>query len=162
MLIVGIDPGKEGGYVELDELGTVLCTLELEPGLDRLCNRLSVPTHVFVERAQVMARDDGRPKAGAVSSFNYGVGYGVICGILRALRLPHTMVRPADWTRMMHQGTTDDGKPKSRSLQAAKRLFPHESWLVGKRSKPHDGLFEAALIAEYGRRTLLGRLPHFN
>jgi hypothetical protein len=39
---------------------------------------------------------------------------------------------------------------KKTSLMAAKRLFPNESFLATSRSRvPHDGIVDAALIAQY-------------
>lgn len=159
-IIGGIDPGKDGGYAELCLDGKLRFAMTLEQGLNYL---LGLPhgslanRFIWCERAQVM-HINGK-KQSSTSSFTYGTGYGEILGILRALNLRHQLVRPADWTRVIHAGTKDSDVPKARSLEAAQRLFPGETWLIDKRRKPHDGLFEAALIAEYGRRMLsLGTL----
>lgn len=159
MIIAGIDPGKDGGYVEVDgDTGRVRTVLDLERALSELVVGILAPDHVFVERAQVMAIND-RQRPSAVASFTYGEGYGIIQGILRAKQTPHTMVRPAEWSRVMHQGTHagEGTTTKQRSLEAARRLFPEQTWLKGEKSrKPNDGLYEAALICEYGRRVLMG------
>jgi hypothetical protein len=45
------------------------------------------------------------------------------------------------------------GETKPRALEVASRTWPEEDWLATPRSsKPHEGLIDAALIAEYGRR----------
>ncbi len=42
---------------------------------------------------------------------------------------------------------------KAMSLVAAQRIFPNESFLATERSSvPHDGLVDAALICEFGKR----------
>jgi hypothetical protein len=156
MIVIGIDPGKDGGYVELDELGRVRfqSRLYLDRGIDRLDELQWDQVHCFMERAQVMNRE-GRPTS-ARSMFNYGQAFGEILGRLAAFRIPHTLVRPADWSRIMHAGTTDDHNTKKRSLQAARQLWPGTSWIPAGCKQPHDGIYEAALIAEYGRRRLQG------
>lgn len=156
-IIVGIDPGKDGGYAELSMDGRLRFALPLQLGLNYL---LALPhaslasRFIWCERAQVMMING--KKSSATSMFSYGTHYGEILGIIRALAVRHQLVRPADWTRVMHMGTKDTDVPKARSLEAATRIFPGEKWLVDKRRKPHDGLFEAAIIAEYGRRQLNG------
>lgn len=156
MIVVGIDPGKDGGYVELDEAGAVLWRGRLyqDHALPRLELIQWERAHIFMERAQVMNRE-GRPTS-SVSMFSYGQAFGEILGRIAILRIPLTLVRPADWSRMMHSGTKA-GDTKKRSLEAAQRIFPHETWLPTEAcKKPHDGIYEAALIAEWGRRQLQG------
>lgn len=162
MTIIGIDPGATSGAwcsLACDHHGSILNSewatmpemylladlLEVTPGLK----------HVIVEKAQTM------PNQGGVSTFRYGAHYGTILGILIALKLPHTLVHPSHWTRIMHAGTKTLGKgraeAKKRSLEAALRLFPERDLRATPRSsKPHDGIIDAMLIAEYGRRHLFG------
>ncbi len=156
MIVMGIDPGLDGGLVELAEDGAIIFKARLytDRGIDRLFARQWDGMHVFMERAQVMNRE-GRATS-ARSMFNYGKAFGEILGQLQALRIPHTLVRPADWSRMLHAGTTDNNDTKKRSLEAARRIWPGEDWIPLGCKKPHDGIYEAALIAEYGRRRLQG------
>ena len=63
-------------------------------------------------------------------------------------------ITPQAWQKVMLPGCKK-GDTKPAALRAAKSIWPHESWLATKRSKvPHDGLVDAALIAEYCRRTI--------
>lgn len=151
--IVGVDPGKAGGIVTIaaatGELvdarvmpATVLEVVDLLKGVLTWCDGL----HVWLEAAQSM------PKQGIASAFNYGTHYGELRGVLAALKLRHTLVRPVTWAKVLHAGTKAS-TPKARSLEAAQRLQPGERWLATARSsKPHEGLVDAYLIAEYGRR----------
>jgi hypothetical protein len=42
---------------------------------------------------------------------------------------------------------------KEYALKAVREIFPDVKFHATKRSKvPHDGMYESALIAEYGRR----------
>lgn len=151
--IIGIDPGKEGAVAVLDVAGD-LCIVE------RLCD--VKPCHLYI---WAMPNDAGanrpliliekaqaRPGQGVSSMFNYGTGFGRLIGWCEALELPYQLVPPATWTRVMHAGTSGTDA-KARSLQAAQRLFPSVPLTVGKSKKPHTGLVDALLIAEYGVRT---------
>lgn len=165
-LTIGIDPGQSGGIVTLYPNGTVL-DMRVMPGPHELADYLeSTHTwtftgggtalgikelHVWLEKAQSM------PKQGIASAFNYGRHFGELLGIVVTLGLKHTLVAPATWTRVMHAGT-GKAKGKVRSLEAAQRLQPGEQWkpVESKMRKAHDGLVDAYLIAEYGRRQLNG------
>ena len=42
---------------------------------------------------------------------------------------------------------------KAAALKAANKIWPDQKWLPSARhTKPHDGMVDAALLAEYGRR----------
>lgn len=163
MILVGIDPGKKGAVVALNQSGGVEFTAVMKDvswfadQIEALKKSAENQIKVYLERAQAM------PKNGAVSMFNYGVGYGELIGVLVALQIPFETVPPAVWTKTMHQSKKDTLTPKARSLQAAQRLFPtvslkdpHSS---DRAKKPHEGIVDALLIAEYGRRlTVKGHL----
>ena len=58
-------------------------------------------------------------------------------------------VMRAKQDRKTKEGNTDT---KKTSLNAAKRLFPTVNFIPKGKKVPKDGLYDAALIAEYGRR----------
>lgn len=158
MIIVGIDPGKSGAIALLTTFSGVRADVELlvMPEVQAVAAKLqwvaaaAQDAHVFVEKAQSF------PSQGIASAFNYGTGYGELLGMLWALGLAHTLVPPRTWTKVMHAGTKST-EPKKRSLEAAQRLFPTIKLTATPRcKKPHDGLVDALLIAEYGRRTING------
>lgn len=137
MIIIGIDPGLKGAVCGIDENG--------ELGFSLIPDFLSVLTpnikHVFVEKVF------GMPGQSSVATLTYGIGFGRIIQHLEFFKIPHTLVHPKTWTKVMHAGTDSKLKAKKRSNQATDRLFP------GIKFK-NDGEIDAALIAEYGRRTL--------
>lgn len=158
MRIVGIDPGKNGGLVTLSkETGLILDKMTMSENFDDQANYIAETWEcddsrifVFIEKAQAM------PKNGCVSMFNYGVGFGQLLGILMTLKIPHALIPPKIWTKVMHIGGSGKN-PKEKSREVARRLFPGESFLdpsSKKAKKPHEGLIDACLIAEYGRRVL--------
>lgn len=159
--ILGIDPGAtSGAWCKLicSPAGDILDTdWDIMPPTYMLADVLDDANRdsrlmVYLEKAQTM------PKQGGVSVFRYGEHYGKIQGILVALKIPHEAVHPSTWTKTMHAGTSIAGKgrqqAKARSLEAATRLFPGRDLRATPQSrKPHDGIVDAMLIAEYGRRS---------
>lgn len=146
-IICGIDPGQKGGLAFLDLINETVNILPL-PEITLLIDHLEVyePLIVYLEKAQTM------PKQGISSAFNYGDHFGQIQGVLITKMIPYVLVPPGVWTRSIHQGCTGTSA-KDKSLQAARRLFPTANFLpTGKCRKPHDGMVDALLIAEYGRR----------
>ena len=92
------------------------------------------------------------PGNGAVSMFKFGKGCGEILGILAALGVVIHEPTPQAWKKAMLAGTD---KGKDASIQVAENLFPEINLVPKGCRKPHDGMAEALLMAEYGRRTLL-------
>ena len=151
--IVGIDPGEKSGGVAVihddHALPHVIPMPSIEDFADIMEELALKRSHVFIEKAQSF------PKQGIASAFNYGRHFGELLGVIMAFKMPHTLVPPRTWTKVMHAGTKD-ADTKSRSIEAVRRLFPLVL-LVPEESrakKPHLGIVEALLIAEYGRRTL--------
>jgi hypothetical protein len=105
--------------------------------------------HIFLERAIPMAM-------GAKGAFSYGRGFEAIVIAISLRKAPMTMVEPSRWTREMHEGISHDLKPKAKSLQAARRLFPGLLPLLPTKPKGgfHDGMVDALLLAGYGLRKL--------
>ena len=152
MKIIGIDPGKKGALVILDGENVILHQMpEDANSIVLILAEYTTDSHVFLEKAQAMSI--GGNKQGVSSMFNYGVGFGTILGILAALKIPHTLVHPKTWCKVMHAGTTADDA-KARSLEAARRLFPSVQLIRPRCTKPDEGFIDAVLIAEYGRRCL--------
>ena len=157
MNIIGVDPGLSGAVVHLCADGSIatypMPVVGKELDFGQLASLLRIPEgsydkHVFVERSQAF------PKMGVCSAFNYGASYWGVLAICAALRIPVTKVPPMKWHRALIVGK--DGSPKDRALMACRQLFPEVELTVGKGRKAHEGVVDALLIAEYGRRTLHG------
>jgi hypothetical protein len=81
------------------------------------------------------------PGQGVVSTFKFGMNYGLWQGILVALKIPFERVYPLKWQTAMSCRT---GGNKNISKARAQELFP--------RIKVTHAIADALLIAEYGRR----------
>ena len=156
-MICGIDPGVTGGVFAIDDNGeerfrSVMPANSGMIDIPALANffRNDIPNcHVFLEQAQSF------PKQGVASSFNYGRGFGSIEGVLGTLGIPYTLVRPNIWTRELHQGLAKEITAKDKSFLIVKRLFPKLDLRASQKCRKfHEGLIDALLIAEYGRRVL--------
>lgn len=110
-------------------------------GMYRLLDGLS-NAHVFIEEAQAM------PGQGVRSMFTTGYGFGLWLGLLSALQLPYTRVRPNVWKKAL--GLSSD---KEAARLRAQQWFPK----ADLRHKKDHGKAEALLLAWYGRQQMEGQ-----
>ena len=81
------------------------------------------------------------------------MNFGFIQGVLKAYGIPYELVTPQKWKKEF--SCTSD---KNTSIEVCKRLFPNVNLKATDRCKKyHDGMAEALLIAEYGRRHYNGK-----
>lgn len=167
---IGIDNGLDGAIVCVDEEGallfkgvmpvvnTVKSKREYDvPVLKQILLSLSFDDtqlpfppncSVVIEKAQSM------PGQGSSSMFKIGRGFGLIEGIVATLGYKYAIVHPKTWQKEVFRDVNHDDT-KQASVIVAKRLWPNQDWRATERSKnPHDGLTDAACMAEYGRRIL--------
>jgi hypothetical protein len=159
MIYIGIDNGLTGGLVALSD----------HPG--QPINMCVMPTRgkakgneVDAERVwawidewqscssvTVILETPGKHSPGAQALCSMWDSYGAIRGVLESRRIRHHRITPQAWQKVMLPGCAK-GDTKPAALAKARQLWPEESWLATPRStKPHEGLIDAALIAEYGR-----------
>lgn len=86
------------------------------------------------------------PGQGVTSMFNFGKYYGILLGIISALKIPSIRVAPRTWKAIMMK---DMPKDKNASVIKASQLIPKVSFYT-KRGKALDGQAEAALLSIYG------------
>lgn len=153
---IGIDPGKTGAIVAVDGDGAIAWTWSLKGRTHReIINLLREHGDCPV----ILERQFAVHGQGLVSTFTTAEGYGALVGIVEALDMPLHLVRSQEWQRVMLAG---EGKASGQDLKrlyvgVAERLWPSISFR-GPRGGMGDGKAAAALIAEYGRRSLAGRM----
>jgi hypothetical protein len=98
------------------------------------------------------------------TAFSMGHQAGALEGMCIALGIPFHKITAKVWQKEMFQGTvlvtkkSKSGKSvvtdtKATALIVAKQLFPNQKLTFGDRAtKPHDGLIDAMLIAEFAKR----------
>ena len=123
--------------------------------------------HVFIEAQQAQTKPTIRrcgncgtivastTPQGTVSTFTTGRGFGLIEGICVGIPIKYELVHPRSWQPKMLPPGQGDSKPRARI--AAGRLFPALDLRANDRCRvPHEGVVDALLIAEFGRRRLGG------
>lgn len=145
---IGIDPGKNGGIACIDTESGICYT---EPYNDKaLIDLCSSESRKGQNVMCCLEKVGAMPGQGVVSMFNFGQSVGYIKGVLEAFRIPYQEITPQKWKREF--GLTSD---KAKSAEVCGKLFPDISLLATERCrKPHDGMAEALLMAEYARRKL--------
>jgi crossover junction endodeoxyribonuclease RuvC len=154
--VLGIDPGTYGALALLDTGQDTLTVEDMptisvkrpskqrnssvisENHLADLVQRLS-PDVAWIERVHAM------PKQGVASSFNFGVTFGLVRGVLAASKVPFYMVTPTEWKRAFRLGAD---KQEARLL--ASRMFPREAQTFAR--VRDDGRAEATLLAVFGAK----------
>lgn len=162
-VIVGIDPGLSGALAFLDvEEATVriidMPTFEFSTSTK---NKTEVdPYTISMELADYSVEHIyleevfSSPQMGVTSSFNFGEGKGMIRGVVAAMGLPLTQVKPQKWKKDMRVPAD-----KKAAVMRASQLIPGAAPVFkGPRGAALDGRAEAALIALYGALEL-GRAP---
>lgn len=144
MIYIGIDPGKKGGIAVLNGEDTpVAYPYSEEVLIDVLKATLCKTSKITAAVEKVGAM----PGQGVTSMFTFGTGYGFIQGVLSALGVPYQLVPPQKWKKEF--SVTAD---KKQSVKVCERLFPELELVPRGCRKEHDGMAEAALIAEYAKR----------
>lgn len=168
-LYLGIDPGKSGGLVALTPAGVVVGKWIMPILGDNL--DVSALYDLFkglLERYHVtVILEDVHSIFGMSAATNFVFGY--VCGAIEAVVLCHKLklikVGPRTWQKEIWANGDKVYKPKKpeqknpsidtkpTSLCAATRLFPTVDLRKSVRAKiAADGIVDALLLAEYGRR----------
>lgn len=148
-IYIGIDPGLHGacGVISGDSFRAafdlpIISDKTLRwvdaPALLQLIDQAHCGQEVagvYIERVSAM------PKQGVASSFQFGVGFGSLLGIMRGTSWPLALVTSPKWKG--HYNLTRD---KAASLDKARMMFPQAELTL----KKHEARAEALLIAYYG------------
>ena len=172
-IYIGIDCGLDGGIVTIDERGQIIDkrimpTVEAGKGrkidlheLDRIfmnCGFLNSDN----ERPTIIIENPGHhaPSASGLRSMTYSFAVTEMACVANSLRY-HDLLSQKWQKEFWSKPKMPKGKKfdtKAAALMAARKLWPQEEWRMpsaktGKLLKnPHDGIVDAALLAEYARR----------
>jgi len=164
---VGIDPGKNGAIAIVGR-GGAITTVWVMPmigakgrkqvydlvAISEICQGIKAMFKVFPIRVAIEKQQPLPPKmGGGIANFGRGYGLGIWEGALTAHGIPYNIVPPTRWQKQMLDGVQGE-TPKYRAEVQFSRMFNREWAYPGKRRKAHDGIVDAALIAEYARRTM--------
>lgn len=176
----GADPGKSGVISflypngEIKSVGYPLLGKEydIREFAEIFAEMTKLNCHLSIEDVHAM------PKVAAKSNWSLSRGKTILEVLAIVYNIPHTLVAPKTWQKEMWQGIPEQRKPsikierkgkiitkkgpmltKEMSLLAVKRLFPNvdlrnPNRKTDRAEKPHDGVVDAILLAEYGRRKI--------
>ena len=142
--ILGIDPGSvsaayaclcDGRFIEAADA----------PVADRQVNATEWASVVKRLRPDLAIIElvGAMPKQGSTSGFRFGMGVGLLRGVVMALGVPLVQVVPGKWK--LHYRLT--GKPKDAAREIAIRLFPEAGPHLNL--VKHHGRADALLLAKY-------------
>ena len=142
-LFAGLDPGATGGLGLLSADGDFEAAYPF-PDTERDIYELLAEYAPYISRAWLESVH-AFPEHGRASTFRFGVSYGLLRGMLIAMKIPFEDVSPQKWTKAL--GLVG-GKPGRRK----KNL--HKYWAQQWFPRLHisNATADAILIADYGRR----------
>jgi len=141
-LYIGIDPGGSGGVVTLDIAGDIIDTMAFSKHTQHDISDALREWSADSKASAVLEKVHSMPKQGVASTFKFGQSYGQLEGFLIALQIPYSLVTPQKWQKAMECLSHGD---KNVTKSAAQKLWPEHKWT--------HAIADAALLAEYGRRT---------
>jgi crossover junction endodeoxyribonuclease RuvC len=111
------------------------------------CSALTQIIQQFEPDWAIIEEVGAMPKQGVSSTFKFGCSYGMVRGVVGALMIKTTLVRPAKWKK--HFALAAE---KEKSRERAIQFWPRSE--AFQRKKDH-GRAEAALLARYGSDLLI-------
>ena len=124
MVIMAIDPGKNGGIAWWDGKKTDYAKMPETEGDICLLIEGVKPDAVYLEKVGGYVR--GRSQPGS-SMFNFGRGYGYILGVCAALDISVILITPQLWQKSAGCGTRGkltDTQWKNKLKAEAQRRYP--------------------------------------
>lgn len=159
--VIGIDNGLSGGLcaisahdgsvIEYIPMPTALIShkseISTEAIVEWISRYLSHQTLIAIEEPLKHAKSSQAMRSMALS-------FGKLLGIAETLRYAVERVQVGDWQKPV-LGKVPKGKTKQVALAKANARWPDEEWLASPRCKvAHDGIVDAALIAEFARNQM--------
>ena len=93
------------------------------------------------------------PGQGVSSCFTFGMGFGMVIGVVQAIGIPYELVTPTKWQREMVSAADKSESTKKTSLNAAVRLHPNMDFRKSRLARNFDdNKVDATLICDYARR----------
>lgn len=161
---VGVDNGISGAVAILERDGSILvfkmpiCEFgskgtfidDLELRALLLNGRDPKDLRVTAEWAQK------QPKFGCKTNWAQGFHGGVLATLFRQNGIRATFVNPKEWQSQMLASVRIAGQDtKVASIATCHKLFPQVSLIPPRGRVEHDGIADALLMAEFGRRNKL-------
>jgi hypothetical protein len=163
---LGCDPGLNGGFGIIDGshvYGAPIPTfwITMKSGKRRQkydWNAILEFLQVRKDAIVTIEKQYPMPMQGVTSQFTIGIGYGAIRGLLCGLGIVTKTVQAKTWQKEFFKRDKEK-TTKEQAIEALKEIYPHVDLFASERSTvPHDGIVDAVLISEYGKRREMGML----
>lgn len=162
---IGIDNGLTGGITCIDPNGKVYYTYHMPLRTSPVTGKKEVDPHrmlTILEGFGNLARNTGTDTVFVVErscgsqginpAVSMAVSFKTITLLLELKSFRFVPVKPQEWQHAIF-GKNGIKDTKGAALTKARQLWPDFRWptLTPSGQKLHDGIIDAALIAEYGR-----------
>lgn len=157
-IVIGLDNGNKGGLAALSWSHGEIIDLMVMPVMEHLGHKEIDIKAVWEWASQwnpsrlivaAEAPPHHCPSASALRSL--ALSFGKIVGFFEAKNVPVFRVPVRVWQKNLLR-MDEKGLTKLLALDKAQSRWPEEDWLPTKRHRtPHDGLIDAALVAEHLR-----------
>lgn len=147
----GIDPGQTGAIAVVNQNAKFVHLADYgEPEL--FATELADMASSYWPELCVLEKVSAMPKQGVSSTFKFGTNFGIWLGFLNMLGIPHRLVTPATWHKVLDSAAKrkkgeNPRNAKKRLLNAARREFPDAPLKLER----HHGRAEAIYMAIYAR-----------
>jgi len=144
---IGVDPGNSGGLALIHSC----CAIEYErmpsiAEMDKFIRNAVIASEGFIS-CIFEEHKGGGPQTNAAAHRSAGRYQGIFETLCCVHGVKMHMVTPQLWKRIIGAN-----KDKQRSIMLAEQIFPTVNLLFPRCTNKSDGVAEALLIAEYGRR----------
>jgi hypothetical protein len=160
MIYIGIDNGISGGICAISaHEGTIISSCKMPIKKSRGGNEVDVrafhhwaseSTGGTLSNAVYILEEPGGSKSAKAAKSMAG-SFHCLRGFFETKSLRWERITPQSWQKVILPGCKA-GETKARALSRASELWPEESFIQPGCRKPHDGIIDAALIAEFSRR----------
>jgi len=163
-IIIGIDNGISGGLVAISaHHGLIIATTAMPSQKHRTRNEVDIQAvHSWLSgitdgqpgRAAYIIEEPNNSR-NASTAYSVAASFHALRGYLEAYHADIRRITPQSWQKAM-LGKVPKGETKAFALAKAREIWPDETWLASPRCKvPHEGIVDAALIAEHGRKHII-------
>ena len=160
MIVIGIDNGITGGVAAISEShGLIIGITPMPVSRYRSRNEINIrQLHLWLSQitggnlsnATYVIEEPNNSRTPS-TAYSVASSFHSIRGFFETKMISWDRVTPQSWQKAM-LGKVPAGNTKPAALVKARELWPDETWLATPRStKPHEGMIDAALIAEYAR-----------
>lgn len=137
----GIDPGVRGALAFGNRNAVTVYLMPINRKREISAEHLRSILEYERPDMAIVERVHSRPHNGVKAMFSFGMGYGLVLGLLTALRVPYQLVLPRRWK--MSLGIKD-------SIAYCRQHWPHVDLVPPRCRNPHDGIADAVCILDYG------------